>query len=166
MVAPMNILFVDDSMVFLETFTELCTVLSNRAWGIERAVSVECAIAVLQSKPIALVVVDLGMPMMDGFRLVSQIRQHDPATKIAVMTGDATDRKRDEALTAGAELFLEKPVTPAGIRLVFSRLNDLLDRPPQAESRGTARAAGGPDADFAVLSSCAEKWNKSDERKK
>lgn len=165
MTTNVNVLFVDDSTAFLETFTELCAVLSHQTWGIECTASVDRALAVLQTKPIDLVVLDLGMPMMDGAQLTGMIKQRHPAIKIAVMTGDATDSQRADALAGGAELFVEKPVTPAGIRSVFNLLNDLVGRSPRKNSGGPARQ-DAPVEDFVVVATDDGKSKPTDGGKK
>ncbi len=45
------------------------------------------------------------------------------------MTGRASDAKRADSLASGAELFIEKPVSPDGIKVVFNMLNDLVSWP-------------------------------------
>ncbi|MGA2868497.1 MAG: response regulator, partial [Verrucomicrobiota bacterium] len=132
-----KVLFVDDTMAFLETFTELCAVFSNQTWGIECATSVDRALAILQETPVDLVVLDIRMPMVDGLQLLGIIHRRYPGMKIAVMTGNATEIKRADALANGAELFIEKPVTPEGIKSVFNQLNDLVSW-SRRKSPGTA----------------------------
>ena len=73
-----KVLFVDDSMAFLETFTELCEVFSSQTWGIECATSVDRALAILQETPVDLVVLDVGMPMVDGLQLLGIIHRRYP----------------------------------------------------------------------------------------
>ncbi len=121
-----QVLFVDDSMAFLELFGELCAELARGAWQIHTATSADRALAVLQERPVDLVVLDIGMPMLDGLQLLGIINRRYPGLKIAVMTGNATESKRADALGKGAELFLEKPVTADGMRTVFNVLNDLV----------------------------------------
>src|SRR5258708_309790 len=55
-----HVLFVDDSMAFLETFGELCSALSNQTWEIHSATTADSALAVLQEKSVDLVVLDMG----------------------------------------------------------------------------------------------------------
>jgi len=58
-----------------------------------------------------LVILDLSMPNMDGFEVCKTIK-NDPDTsaiKILVLTGHATDKNRNEALSCGADIFLKKP---------------------------------------------------------
>ena len=121
-----HVLLVDDSMAFLETFGGLCVEFSNKAWTIHSAPTADKALAILQENPIDLVVLDIGMPMVDGIQLLGIINRRYPGMKIAVMTGAATESKRADCLSNGAELFIEKPVSADGVRVVFNMLNDLL----------------------------------------
>ena len=121
-----QVLFVDDSMAFLESFTELCSLLSNDTWAIHSAPTADRALAILHEHPIDLAVLDIGMPMLDGLQLLGIINRRYPAIKLAVMTGKASDAKRADSLAGGAELFIEKPVSPDGIKVVFNMLNDLV----------------------------------------
>ena len=121
-----HVLFVDDSMALLETFGELCSVLSNQAWKIYSATTADRALAVLQETPMDLVVLDIGIPMVDGIQLLGIIVRRYPGVKVAVMTGRATESNRAACLSSGAELFIEKPVSADGIKVVFNLLNDLV----------------------------------------
>jgi CheY-like chemotaxis protein len=121
-----QVLFVDDSMAFLESFTELCSLLSNDGWEIHCAPTADRALAILQQTPVDLAVLDIGMPMLDGLQLLGIISRRYPAVKLAVMTGRASEAKRADSLASGAELFIEKPVSPDGIKVVFNMLNDLV----------------------------------------
>jgi CheY-like chemotaxis protein len=66
-------------------------------------------------KPHALVI-DLGMPGMDGFEVISRIRQSaDPGvrdTPAAALTAFARSEDRTKALRSGFEMHLSKPVDP------------------------------------------------------
>lgn len=121
-----HVLFVDDSMAFLESFGSLCMEFSNRTWQVHTAPSSDRALALMQQCLLDLVVLDIGMPMLDGLQLLGMIKRRHPGVKIAVMTGSATEAKRADALGKGAEVFLEKPVTSEGMRMAFNVLNDLV----------------------------------------
>jgi CheY-like chemotaxis protein len=121
-----QVLFVDDSMAFLELFGGLCAEFSGHTWNIHKAASADAALAVLREMVVDLVLLDIGMPMLDGLQLLGIINRRHPGLKIAVMTGSATEGKRADALANGAELFLEKPVTADGMHSVFNMLHDLL----------------------------------------
>jgi CheY-like chemotaxis protein len=121
-----QVLFVDDSLAFLESFSALCAEFSQRAWQIHTATSADRALALMQERPMDLIVLDIGMPMLDGLQLLGILTRRYPGIKIAVLTGNATDNKRTDALAKGAELFLEKPVTADGMKTAFNVLNDLV----------------------------------------
>jgi CheY-like chemotaxis protein len=137
-----QVLFVDDSMAFLETFSELCSELSNQTWEIHSAPTADRALAIMQQSPIDLAVLDIGMPMLDGLQLLGLISRRYPAIKLAVMTGNASEAKRADSLASGAELFIEKPVSPDGIKVVFNMLNDLISWTHREGFTGALRQVG------------------------
>jgi len=137
-----QVLFVDDSMAFLETFGELCAEYSGRTWEIHTASTVDRALAVLQQFPVDLVVLDIGMPMVDGIQLLGIVNRRYPGIKAAVMTGNATEANRAACLAGGAELFIEKPVSADGIKSVFNMLNDLISWTYRDGFSGTLRQVG------------------------
>jgi CheY-like chemotaxis protein len=156
-----SVLFVDDSPMFLEMFTQLCAIISNQTWRTECATTVDSALAVLREKPIDLVVLDLSMPTVGGLELLGLIKRLYPGIRIAVMTGDASDGTRASALAGGAEVFIEKPMTSADIRSVFILLNDLVSSPQRGNSVGVV-----PPKGYAGVVTGDNKWSSADGRKK
>jgi CheY-like chemotaxis protein len=77
------------------------------------------------------VVVDLGMPEMDGFELIVRIRKSaDPAVRhvpAAALTAFARSEDRTKALRSGFEMHLAKPVDPgelvASVATLARRVN-------------------------------------------
>ena len=141
-VKKFQVLFVDDSLAFLETFTELCGVLSNGSWEIHSAPSADRALTILQQNHIDLVVLDIGIPMVDGIQLLGIVSRRYPGIKIAVLTGKANESNRAVCLAGGAELFIEKPTSPEGIKVVFNMLNDLVSWTHREGFSGTVRQVG------------------------
>ena len=140
-----QVLFADDNLAFIETFSELCSVLANQAWTVHCAPSADQALALLQQHPIDLVVLDIGMPMVDGIQLLGISRRRDPGVKIAVLTGKATASNRAECLAGGADLFIEKPTSADESKVVFNMLNDLLSWKQRDGFSGTLRQVGLQD---------------------
>jgi CheY-like chemotaxis protein len=69
------------------------------------------AVCAARAAPPDLVLLDLGLPDMDGAEVLRQLLA-DPATSsvpIAILSADATDDRRDELLAAGATRYLTKP---------------------------------------------------------
>jgi len=121
-----QVLFVDDSMAFLDSFAPLCGELSGGQWQIHTCTTAALALSVLLERQIDLAVLDINMPMLDGLQLLGIIKRRYPGIKISMLTGHATEGKRADALANGAELFLEKPVAAEDIRGAFNMLNDLV----------------------------------------
>lgn len=137
-----QVLFVDDSLAFLDTFCELCSVLANQSWEIHTATGADRALALLQQTQMDLVVLDISIPMVDGIQLLGILHRRYPGLKIVVMTGKATDENRAACLAGGAELFVEKPVTSDGIKVIFNLLNDLVAWTHREGFSGTLRQVG------------------------
>lgn len=125
-VRKFHVLFVDDSMAFLEMFGGLCNEYANKTWEIHTAASADRALEVLKEEPVDLVVLDIGMPLLDGLQLLGIITRRYPGLKAVVLTGKASEAKRADALASGADLFLEKPLTAEGMKSTFNMLNDLV----------------------------------------
>jgi signal transduction histidine kinase/CheY-like chemotaxis protein len=78
-----------------------------------------------------LLVVDLGMPEMDGFELITRIRQSPNAAirnlPAAALTAFARSEDRTKALRSGFEMHLAKPVDPgelvASVATLAKRVN-------------------------------------------
>jgi CheY-like chemotaxis protein len=144
-VRKFQVLFVDDSLAFLDSFANLCGELSGGAWQIHTASTADSALMILQDRTIDLAVLDIGMPMIDGIQLLTIIKQRYPGLKAVVMTGMANEENRAACLIKGAELFLEKPASSEGIKLAFNMLNDLLKWTQQSGFSGTLRQVGLTD---------------------
>jgi signal transduction histidine kinase/ActR/RegA family two-component response regulator len=74
------------------------------------------ALAALEAEAPDALIVDLGMPEMDGFTLIQRIRgSSDPAVRdlpAAALTAFARSEDRTKALRSGFEMHLAKPVDP------------------------------------------------------
>lgn len=103
------------------------------------------ALALLDTQPMDLAVVDLQMPVMDGLQFLALLNRKYPTLRKVVLTGFATSDHRSQCLNGGAELFLEKPRTSEGYETVFATLRELASLPAQEGFRGMLRAVGLPD---------------------
>jgi len=121
-----RVLFVDDSMAFLQMVTDLFESRQEKKWDILTASSPDRALTILQQKLIDLVVLDIGMPLLDGVQLLNLIHHRYPNIKKVVLTGETDDSHRADCLARGAELFLLKPGDEDGWRLIFNMLSSLL----------------------------------------
>lgn len=70
------------------------------------------ALKKLKENRFDLIVSDINMPLMDGLKLVSMIR-NDPAyrsTPIVIVTTEGSQTDREKGLALGANAYLSKPI--------------------------------------------------------
>lgn len=68
----------------------------------------------LERRPeINLIICDIEMPEMDGIEFIRSVRENDSYCflPLLVMTTVGQTKRRDDALNAGADAFIQKPVT-------------------------------------------------------
>jgi two-component system KDP operon response regulator KdpE len=87
-----------------------------------------------------LVLLDLGLPDMDGLRLVSAIR-HEAATPIVILSGRYEEEEKVAALDRGADDYVTKPF---GVDELRARLRAALRRAAGPAGDATGRIAAGP----------------------
>ena len=84
------------------------------------------ALAVLQSQPVALVVLDVGLPDMSGFDVCREIRRRH-AVPVIFLTARSDEVDRIVGLELGADDYVPKPFSPreltARVRAVLRRSN-------------------------------------------
>ncbi len=88
----------------------LCDLLQNHeGWEVcgEACDGREAVEMAKQLKP-EVVIVDIGMPYLNGLEATRQLRQHDPHVKVIVLTITDSDQVIREALDAGARGFVLK----------------------------------------------------------
>jgi|SRR5208283_3440149 len=80
-----NILIVDDNKIFLKTLAfYLRSKLKN--YNVMTAEDGEKAIKLMKSNPVSLVLTDLEMPKVDGYKVIAYAQEHDPAISVIIMT--------------------------------------------------------------------------------
>ena len=58
------------------------------------------------------VLLDLGLPRMNGMAVLARILEMNPRAKVIVVTGYGSDKTADEAMKGGAMDFISKPFNP------------------------------------------------------
>ncbi len=108
--AGKTILLVDDDMRNLFAMSKILT---EKGLNVIKAEDGRKALALLETQPeIALVLLDIMMPVMDGYQTAREIRKqprfHD--LPIIALTAKALKEDRNKCLAAGANDYLSKPV--------------------------------------------------------
>ncbi|HUA69343.1 MAG TPA: response regulator [Candidatus Saccharimonadales bacterium] len=140
-----QLLFVDDDSDFLAMIRDFFASLGEKIWQIHCANSADQALEFLKTRKVDLVVSDVNMPMLDGIQFLHILNRSHPNLKKAVITANATEEKRSACLAEGAELFIEKPRSPEGLKSIFIMLEELITWTPQEGFQGVLRRVGLPD---------------------
>jgi len=104
-----NILLVDDDM--RNTFA-LSTQLTEQGMIVSMANNGQVALDKMEEETFDLILMDIMMPIMDGYEAMKRIRQSQRYSDIPIiaLTAKAMPEDRDKCLCAGASEFLNKPI--------------------------------------------------------
>jgi CheY-like chemotaxis protein len=102
-----SILAVDDTAFFL---TMLKTTLQDSEYKLTCVRSGEDALKFLEKRSVDLLLLDIEMPEMDGYKLAAKIRESGQKAPIIFLTGNAKRENVTRALAAGAADFIVKPI--------------------------------------------------------
>jgi DNA-binding response OmpR family regulator len=132
MPAP-TVLVVDDEEYILRI---LGFALRAEGWDVITASDGARAIQQVSVKRPDIVVLDLMMPVMDGYQVLQRLKG-EPASRdipVIVLTAKGRDADREAALEAGADLYMTKPFSPQ--RLV-ERVQEMLTTSSGPPARGS-----------------------------
>jgi len=109
--ASKTILVVDDEYAVREVLT---TFLEHeygpQGYTVETATDGAGALAAVQRRRPALVLLDIEMPGMNGVETLQRIRAIDPAIPVIMVTGTESTRLAGDVIKSGAFSYLPKPV--------------------------------------------------------
>lgn len=100
------------------------------------------ALAILADHEVAVVVLDVNMPMMNGMQLITRMKGSDRLRHIPVIIAstEGSRRRIDELCAIGAAGFVRKPFQPEQLRSVLLPLLGVNDDKQPAEERAGADA--------------------------
>ncbi len=108
-------------------------ILSRLGYPVFTAARGEEALRILEGQPIAIVLLDLKMPGLNGMEALRRIRRLNESILIIVITGYATLETAVEAMKLGAYDFIAKPFEPDALRIVVRRAHEKLRLTAEAE---------------------------------
>jgi two-component system, OmpR family, response regulator MprA len=125
--APATVLVVDDDPAVRDALTRA---LGLEGHAVTLAADGQDALDQLAEARFDLVLLDVGLPNVDGLEVSRRLRRTGDATPILMLTARDTVNERVAGLDAGADDYLVKPFALAELR---ARVRALLRRRPHAE---------------------------------
>lgn len=117
----MRILIVDDDV---ELVGLLRFALNGAGYDVVAAFHGEQALLYLREHKPDLVILDVNLPLLDGFEVLEQLRKHSQVP-VMMLTVRATEEDEVHGLDLGADDYLRKPFSP---RALLARVRSLLRR--------------------------------------
>jgi CheY-like chemotaxis protein len=116
-----RILVVDDNIDAAES---LAMVLRLAGHEVRTAYSGPVALAEAQAGPPDVVLLDIGLPGMDGFEVARQLRRNRRLSQVLIVavTGYGQESDRQRTQEAGFDYHLIKPIDPTRLEQVLSRV--------------------------------------------
>jgi len=136
-----RILVVDDERAIVQTVEQR---FRRDGFDVISASSGQAALAALRELPPAAVLLDIGLPDVDGFEVLRRMRAAGSSVPVIVLTARGDEVDRVVGLELGADDYVVKPFSP---RELVARVRALLRRTAEAEalrsrlSGSTANAA-------------------------
>ncbi|MDD5328782.1 MAG: response regulator transcription factor [Sulfuricella sp.] len=102
----MRILIVEDDEVLLDG---LCRSMKQSGYAVDCAGNGKEAVQILLVEQYDLVILDLGLPKLDGFSVLKKLRTHNQHVPVIILTAREGVEDRVKGLDLGADDYLTKP---------------------------------------------------------
>ena len=120
--------------------------LAQDGFEVEQAGDGEAAVQAARARPPDVVVLDLGLPRMDGIEVCRRLREFSDAYVI-MLTGRASEIDSLIGLAVGADDYVVKPASP---RVIVARARAMLRRPRGDPAPEGVRRIGSLEVDVAA----------------
>jgi CheY-like chemotaxis protein len=116
-----KVLIAEDNAVNRELLREL---LELRGFSVLEACDGEQALQAMEQTQPELLLLDIGMPVLDGFAVIRRIRENPRFAWLPVVavTAYAMQGDRERILNSGFDGYLSKPVNPSALTKELDRL--------------------------------------------
>ena len=116
-----RILVAEDNAVNRELLREL---LEARGYTVFEACDGQEALRMIEQTKPELLLLDIGMPVLDGFGVIRRIRENPrlPPLPVVAVTAYAMRGDRETILASGFDGYLSKPLNPASLTAELDRL--------------------------------------------
>ncbi len=136
MTRPSRILLVDDEIAIQRTVVPL---LRSRGYEVDAAATGRDALAALDAQPPDVIILDLGLPDIDGLEVCARVRARSDVP-IIVLSARGAERQKVAALDQGADDYVTKPFGPEEL---LARVRAALRRTLAAAESSTGQMVRG-----------------------
>lgn len=122
----MNVLIVEDNKPVSLMLSRL---VEEAGYGYVMAANGEQALRLFGQRDIALAIIDVELPGLDGFQVAREFRNSNPTLPLVIISGNSGDAWQQQARDAGADLFISKPLKPSTLQDVLLKYLPASPRP-------------------------------------
>jgi len=115
----LSIVVIDDDPLSIEFVR---AALSERPVEVEGATDAASGLAAVRRLRPSLVLQDLVLPGVEGMDLIEKLREEDPECHLVIITGHYSTESAVRAIRAGADDYLNKPVSLDSLRRIVDQL--------------------------------------------
>lgn len=114
----LNVLLVEDNLINVKVAEKIL-----KQWGVNVEVALNGLIAVEKHKSnkFDIILMDLSMPVMDGFEATIKIRNRDSSIPIIALTASTSYMSLEKAMQIGVNEYITKPFNPRELNLKLSK---------------------------------------------
>lgn len=114
-----HILVIDDQLAIREL---VARTLEVDGFTVSRASNGEEGLCAIQKSTFDLIILDVMMPVMDGFTFLQKLRAASNTTPTVVLSAASIKSQESDLIAAGADKVLAKPVVPKVIKSAIDQL--------------------------------------------
>ena len=115
----LHVLLVDDDKLVISATSRMLRI---RGYAVTTAANGQEALDALSRVSVDVLLSDLWMPVMDGWRLLEIARDRHPELPVILFSGLHFPEQEARAKELGAVAFLAKPLSPDSLRRMLERI--------------------------------------------
>jgi CheY-like chemotaxis protein len=123
MAQNLKVLAVDDDLINLKLLKSMLMKTENVIEVIEARNGADAINILKERNDIDIILLDIIMPVMGGIEMLKVVRSDDNLKQLPIIVLTTDETKKNEALEAGANGFLMKPVRAADVTQKISELS-------------------------------------------
>jgi two-component system, NtrC family, response regulator AlgB len=150
----LSVLVVDDETNIRKTIS-LC--LEIEGCQVRAVSNFDDALSEIKQGAFDVAFLDLRLGTRNGLDLIPYLQYHSPRAKIVIITAYASIDSAIEAIRKGATDYIPKPFTPAQIKMVIDKINEIGNMQRQIEDLTFSLTASVPEIDFSTKNAAMQK---------